>query len=151
VAFRAGFDSGGGGVFTSDPEGQIRTIDSNFGGFFSNPCINDFGVLAYLTYLEELGTQALFLSSSRTPVLETGVALFGSTLDGFVGQLAFNNAGQIAFEYRLADGRLGVARADPIDVAEPATSVLLLSAFFGGLLAAARRTRSMHHRAIKQP
>lgn len=113
VAFRAQVDSGGMGLFTSDTSSGINRIDPTGAfSFFSAPCINDSGELAYIA--GTTGQQGVYLSNSTEPVIAVGMPLFGSILRSFVGGISFNNDGQIAFEYLLDDGRRGVARADAV-------------------------------------
>jgi hypothetical protein len=50
---------------------------------------------------------------TRTPVIRVGDALFGSTVASVqVGRQGANDAGQVTFWYRLANGVTGYARAD---------------------------------------
>lgn len=71
-------------------------------------------------------------------VIGSGDTLFGSTVTAlFITTIeSLNDAGQIAFEYALADGRTGIARADPlvIPAPEPGTLPLLVAGLLGAVL-----------------
>jgi PEP-CTERM motif len=59
-------------------------------------------------------------------VISVDDPLFGSTVaELLMGEGSLNDTGQIAFFYELADGRTGIARADPLAIPEPGTLALL--------------------------
>jgi len=106
--------------------GPVTIIARCFGLSFSLiPSLNNSGTVAFLAD-----------ASIRTgpdpvadKVISAGDALFGSTVAGvFMNKESLNDADQIAFFYELADGRTGIARADPLVIPEPGTVSLLLAA-----------------------
>ncbi|HLG55442.1 MAG TPA: choice-of-anchor tandem repeat NxxGxxAF-containing protein [Vicinamibacterales bacterium] len=84
--------------------------------------INDSGAVVFR---RSLGGQdeGIFVGRPGSPnekIIAQGDALDGSTyVAGFVWEEAINNSGQVAFFAFLADGRLGVYRADPVDATAP--------------------------------
>ena len=93
--------------------------------------------MAFLASLDTGGigiyTGAGFTTSE---VIAAGESLFGSTITGFsISPTSLNDAGQVAFSYRLANGTTGIAVATPVP--EPSGTALL----FGGLLAILSRRR----------
>ena len=125
------------GIFTFSG-GPITTIADSSGPFngFRQPSLNNSGTVAFLGSLDT-GESGIFTGPdpSADEVIGTGDPLFGSTVaQFFMDRESLNDSGQIAFYYELADGRIGVARADPLvtPVPEPGTLFLLVA----GLLAA---------------
>jgi len=104
--------------------GEIRTVlDSTgaFAGFGLAPALNARGEIAFQGTTKSLTTESLTgIFTGGDPVADRVIAtddpLDGSTVSGF-DEVSFrsslNNAGQIAFLVRLADGRTAVYRADP--------------------------------------
>jgi hypothetical protein len=80
--------------------------------------MNDAGVIAYwgVKQVRDKARIAIYVTTQDDPVIATGDQLFGSTVTQLVGVSGtyLNNRGQIAFQYELADGRTGIARADPL-------------------------------------
>jgi hypothetical protein len=77
--------------------------------------INNLGDVAFFAS-ESVGIDGVFVEltggSNAVPVIETGDALFGSTVVALsVGRFSLNDSEQIAFRYALADGRSGIAVA----------------------------------------
>ena len=124
---------GGQGIYTGSvgATGAAKVVDTGdtapghgaFTGFDISPSVSGSNVAFVGDYS---GGSGLYLESggSLLAVLETGDALFGSTVSGFhrAGFAYDNNA--IAFQYTLADGRSGVAVAT-VSVPEPASLALL--------------------------
>src|SRR5208282_5151106 len=103
-----------------------------FNGGFDNPSISN-GEVAFSDYYDGFSQQGIFtdIGGTLTPVLETGDALFGSTITSLdIGGSGLDENGDIAFSYSLSNGVSGVAIAA---VPEPA-SALLLSVSLLGLL-----------------
>ena len=109
--------NGGVEVFTAT-DGTItpRTNpDSSLFTFVDNVSINIRGDVAFFA-TETVGTDGIFVEltggSNAVTVIETGDTLFGSTVVALsMGRFSFNDRGQIAFHYQLADGRSGIAVA----------------------------------------
>jgi len=146
VAFWAHLDRGGQGIFTGSG-GPITTIADSSGPFqsFSKPVINDSGTLAFAASLDA-GAVGLFIGPDplTDEVIRLGDPLFGSTLRGLeLFDEGLNNSGQIAFRYFLDDGRIGIARADPLvtPVPEPGTLGLLAAGLLGAVLSGRRPRR----------
>jgi hypothetical protein len=156
VAFSALLDAGGSGIFTDSGGPTTTIVDTNgpfsdvFGdpfnlGLFGGPSLNDLGTVAFFAQLDtpEFG---IFTGPdpSLDAVVRLGDPLFGSTVVEFRLDLALNNAGQVAFTYLLADGRIGVARADPfVAVPVPASLGLVAAGVIGVAMAqwASRQSR----------
>jgi hypothetical protein len=103
------------------------------------PSLNNSGMVAFLAD----GSIRTGPDPVADKVIAVGDDLFGSTVvefdDAFdtfttISQEALNDSGQIAFSYVLADGRRGIARADPIVIPEPGTLSLLVCAVLGAML-----------------
>jgi hypothetical protein len=95
--------------------------------------MNNHGDTAYLAERVAApgkGTAGIYAGASfvADKVVELGDPLFGSTLSqlpgNFITYLAFNDYGQIAFWFQLADGREGIARANRVDVTSQLTTTL---------------------------
>jgi hypothetical protein len=115
VAFLA---NGGVEIITGDKRGVTPRTDPASTLFFDSehPSINDFGDVAFSVTLSA-GGGAILAETTRgaspVVVLKTGDPLFGSTVSSlFVGRFALNNHGELVFQYRLNDGRTGVAIAN---------------------------------------
>lgn len=146
VAFRAGLDAGGEGIFTSSG-GSITTIADSSGLFssFRSVSINNSGMLAFEANLDS-GGFGIFTGTNpiADKVVAIGDPLFGSTVTflGAFGQEGLNDAGEVAFFANLADGTSGIFRAESEDIStppetvpEPASTLGLLA--FGALGAGA--------------
>jgi len=132
LAFSAFLDDGSTGIFTSS-NGSFTTIADTSGAFSSfffntfrgdgsfvsidGPAINNNGAVAFGAQLET-GESGIFTGADPVAdkVIAIGDPLFGSTVTslGFSNK-GFNDAGQVAFWAKLADGSGGVFRADPED------------------------------------
>lgn len=137
VAFVVGLDTGefDFGLFTGSG-GPITTIADNSGpfSFFGGGAgehpgfsLNNSGTVAFRAFLD---TGAFGIFTGPDPladeVISLGDSLFGSTVtDILIRDESLNDAGQIAFFYELADGRTGIALADPRAILEPGTLALL--------------------------
>jgi hypothetical protein len=80
-----------------------------------HPSINDADAVAFSAIRAD-GSQVIFLEmsggDSLIPVIQTGDALFGSTVTSVdLGRFALNDSFQLAFEYVLQNGQTGVAVA----------------------------------------
>jgi hypothetical protein len=127
VLFEAGLIDPNGelidGLFLSR-HGEIRTVVDSTGAFVEfglAPGLNARDQIAFQGRTNSLTTTSLTgIFTGGDPVADRVIAaddpLDGSTVSGF-DEVSFrsslNNAGQIAFVVRLADGRTGVYRADP--------------------------------------
>ncbi len=132
LAFHALLDDGSAGIFTSS-NGSFTTIADTSGAFSSfsvhtfrsdgtfvsldAPAINNNGTVAFGAQLDT-GEYGIFTGADPVAdkVIAIGDPLFGSTVTslGFSNK-GFNDASQIAFSAKLADGSGGVFRADPGD------------------------------------
>jgi hypothetical protein len=106
---------GGQTVFTADASGITLRTDASFFSFIDNVSVNNQNDVAFFA-TETTGRNGIFVeltgSNNAVPVIETGDALFGSTVvEVSVGRFSLNDGGQITFRYRLADGRSGIAVA----------------------------------------
>jgi hypothetical protein len=82
--------------------------------FVDNVCVNNSRDIAF--FGETLTGGGLFVELSGAadpvPVIQTGDPLFGSKVVNLSnGRFSFNDRGEIAFHYALADGRSGIAVA----------------------------------------
>lgn len=122
VAFTAKLKSGGQGVFySSRGAADTGTIADNLGDFGSfvngGVSINAEGGVAFFAADprdRSLFSEGIFTGGTlESTVVQLGDPLFGSTVVWLeLHSEAINDAGQIAFSYRLANGESGVARAD---------------------------------------
>ena len=145
VAFSAILDDGGRGLYTSTG-GVVTTIADTsgpFNGVGGVPAINAAGIVAFSGSLDA-GGYGIYLGDGGAPptrVFGTGDALFGSTITQLIfGPAGFNDAGQLAFNYTLANGVQGIAVATPTPPVPEPTSALLLAAS-GFTLLLRRRAR----------
>lgn len=124
------------GVFTSSG-GLLTTIARCFPiRLLLFPSLNNSGKVAFFAEDFDTGAGAIFTGPDLVAdkVIGTGDTVFGSMVVGLgMSRESLNDAGQIGFVYRLADGSEGVARADPLVIPEPGTLPLL---FIAGLLGA---------------
>lgn len=104
-------------IFTGNAKGVTARTDPTSPLFVDSehPSINDFGIVAFSVTLAAGGNAILVESTggaSPVVVIKTGDTLFGSTVTTlFVGRFALNNHNELVFQYRLNDGRSGVAIA----------------------------------------
>jgi hypothetical protein len=116
IAFEGDLKTGGGGIFTTNGGSINPAIVNGPLVPYPWPSVNDAGTVGVLAIHTPGGSVGIFTGPDPVAdkVIETGDILFGSV----VQQLAFfrgiNNHGQIAFLARLADGTIGVYRADPV-------------------------------------
>lgn len=104
VAFNAGLDTGGQGIFVYD--GETKEIANSDGEFdqFSSPDINDEGAIAFLAQRDD-GSRGIYTNTYgeiKTLVDDSSEFSF------FNSQPAFNNNGEVAFYGELDDGSAGV-------------------------------------------
>jgi hypothetical protein len=93
-----------------------------------SPSINDHGTVAFWASLDNAGGVGLFTGPDpvNDAIIRSGDSLFGSTVVNVkIAPDGFNNSGQAAFAYLLADGRLGYALATPA-IPEPAPCLFWL-------------------------
>jgi hypothetical protein len=136
VAFLVGLDAGGAGIFTSsggpitnivDTSGPFLFFFSFGGGQAPGFSLNNSGAVAFSAALDT-GGFGIFTGPDALvdEVISVDEPLFGSTVaELLMGEGSLNDTGQIAFFYELADGRTGIARADPLAIPEPGTLALL--------------------------
>ena len=132
-------------IVTAGPGGEVDVVVGYEAGFreLEHPWINDAGdVVFYGLPPLTPSPPAVFpgIFTGPDPVADEVISvqdpLFGSRVVQLWRSPVINNAGQIAFGYRLADDRVGVALASPVP--EPAGA---LAALAGGALLL-RRGRS---------
>jgi hypothetical protein len=136
---------GGGSAIYKYQNGTLTLIarigDTAPSGTFdvlSDPLVGG-NTVAFIGSFDESLKHGLFTSvgGDVTPVIKTGDSLFGSTLVQLVGSpnglrefaLDSSGSGTLAFTYRLADGRFGLAIARPVP--EPSSCALALLCFAG--------------------
>ncbi len=161
VAFEGGTSAGASGLFTVGPGPGIDLAaviggaapDGGIFGAFDGININAGGRVAFYANLfgEPGATFGIFTGGpgGTQRVIREGDSLFGSLVAGLnLGTFSngFNDAGQVAFGYTLADGRSGIAIAslsgsassapEPDTLAFVTTSALLFCGIIGR-----RRTR----------
>jgi hypothetical protein len=158
VAFYADTDAGGQGIYTATDTSAFTpialTTSPEFAAFGSAPSINSLGTVAFLGARDGGGTGIYVkLSSAAAPVavIRAGDALFGSTVstvnNSFATGLGFANglaagSDKLAFNYRLANGVVGIARVDITATAAPEPPALALVLFtlpVAGLIIRKRR------------
>ena len=139
VAFRALLDDGTQRVVTASPDGTLVTVADTAGAynqFHFNPAINNDGTVAFLAITDD---NRLGIFTGDDPdadkVIAIGDPLFGSTVRSLSFERGLNDAGDIAFTYRLADGRSGIGVAEVV----PEPAALGLAALAG--VAMLRRPR----------
>ncbi len=130
IAFRANEDATSqSGIFTVNQDGtSLRTIVSTGNGPFSQvraPIINDLGTVAFYGFTDAGGT-GIFIGGDPVAdkVIAVGDPLFGSTVNTLGFFRGINNRNEIVFNYTLADGRDGIARAQ---LTPPATPLSVVS------------------------
>lgn len=133
--------TGGGQAIYSGSGGSLTLIADTFGAYsaLGAPIINNSGSV-FFGVLTNAGALEFYVDSAR--VIGTGDALDGSTVTNlnYFGDV-LSNTGSVAFFAELADGRTGIYVAAATAAVPEPSSVLLLSAGFGGLLAFAHRFR----------
>ncbi len=99
--------------------GSVETLASTAGLFqaIGEAAINDSGGVTFNVCLDAGGRGIWTTRDLTNAVIKAGDPLFGSTVTAFGGaggrfdRRGFNNRGQVAFSYVLADGRRGIAVA----------------------------------------
>jgi len=128
VAFYAGLDAGGFGLFRGNG-GPLTQIADTTGSYrtLETPSLNDNGLVLFYADLKPSGAVEGIFSGPDAIAdrrIGTGDPLDGSTIQFLhMGSQSLNDAGSFAFAVGLSDGRLGVYRADLVAVPEPSTLV----------------------------
>lgn len=106
------------GLFTGSG-GPVTTVASATGVFknFETSAINNSGNVAFVATLDD-GSMGIYVATPGgaqiQKIIGSGDVFLGSTIQAVSAtQHSLNDDGQVAFAYILADGRTGVARADP--------------------------------------
>lgn len=105
VAFSAGLDAGGQGIFIGDGE-TITEVANSDGEFdiFSYPDLNDEGTTAFLVQRDD-GTRGIYINGyGETELLVDDSGKFSF----FSSEPALNNNGEVAFYAELDDGSAGI-------------------------------------------
>lgn len=105
VAFNAGLDAGGQGIFIGDGE-TITEVANSEGEFdlFSYPDLNDEGTTAFLVQRDD-GTRGIYTNGyGETELLVDDSGKFSF----FSSEAALNNNGEVAFYAELDDGSAGI-------------------------------------------
>ncbi len=114
VAFKASRDDAAGeGIWQGTPANVSPVAVGDPFATFGRISINASGDVCFFATLPS-GREGIYVQSSNTvvTVIRGGDPLFGSTLlDLSFGENGFNDPGQVAFSYRLANGRYGIAVA----------------------------------------
>ncbi|MCC5638074.1 hypothetical protein LC593_19990 [Nostoc sp. CHAB 5844] len=117
------------GIFTVK-DGNLSTITDNSGpfSFFENPAINNEGIVAFKGALD---TGGFGIYTGPDPVndkvIAVGDALLGSTVvDLYFSNQGLNDANQVAFYAKLANGTAGIFRANPSQSPPPVPTPTLL-------------------------
>jgi hypothetical protein len=127
VAFAARLKSGAFGVYTTDgqsaPQPVVETTTHPQFSAFRSASINNTGSVAFGADFKSGGSNIVVIGpNGGRDVLTSN--LFGSTITAFDTDLpprALNDAGQVVFWYRLANGRQGLAVATPSNGVQPKT------------------------------
>lgn len=113
VAFNAGLDAGGQGIFVGD--GQTVTEVANSQGefdLFSYPDLNDEGTTAFLVQRDD-GSRGIYTNGyGETKLLIDDSEIFSS----LNSEPALNNNGEVAFYAELDDGGAGIYVASELGV-----------------------------------
>jgi hypothetical protein len=141
VAFHGQLDNSVQGIYTRTPGGLIATVADNVltnGGIFDQfgfgaPAINEIGTVAFLASTDGRGFGIFSsLSGVASPfkLIQEGDELFGSTVTSLnFSRSGLNESNQLTFQYRLANGREGIAVANitaPVVVPEAGTLTFAL-------------------------
>jgi hypothetical protein len=146
IAFK-GADSAGPGIFTVDLAGNsvavARTGTATPWGKLNNFSDPEIGgsTVAFAASLDGSLKYGLFTNPGGAPhsIIQTGDMLFGSTVaelaSGSLQSPGFgidaSGSGNVAFTYRLANGRTGIAIASPVPESDNIVSAIILMATFG--------------------
>ena len=112
VAFNAGLDVGGQGIFTGNSKGTTTIADST-GVFdlFSSADINNQGTVAFLAQLDDQSTGVFTSTNGQITTLVDTSSGFSS----FLSDPSLNNQGKVAFQATLDNGITGIfTGSDPI-------------------------------------
>ena len=116
VVFQSHFHGIGGGIFTSDGDGDNDFMAGNTIPFtwVQSPSINQGGTVAFLADLPT-GDRGIYTGPDlAAEVISTGDIINGAIVqDISVDRESINSQGQIAFWAKLHDGTEGIFRADP--------------------------------------
>ncbi|TWT32320.1 hypothetical protein KOR34_40830 [Posidoniimonas corsicana] len=116
LTFYAELDSGVTGLFTGpDPVADLLVDDTGPFEVLGGAIVNNSGGLLFSAVFDN-GRIGVFDGTDvdEDRVVGTGDPLFGSIVTEIAAYDAYNDAGQFAFRYALADGREGIAIAAPI-------------------------------------
>jgi hypothetical protein len=120
VVFKVDLASGDEAILIGDGSGTTQLANAigfqGFESFGDAPGINNRGDVAFLaTGLDNNSGMGIFTGDDllADKVVRTGDLLFGSIVTSLEMFHGLNEAGQIAFQYGLADGRTGIAIATP--------------------------------------
>ncbi len=103
-------------IYLASPSGSAPLVSGPVASFwFDPPSFNNNGRVAFNGAAPAGATGIYTGGQASDVVIRVGDPLFGSTVTSLnVGRQGLNDAGQIAFWYKLADGRDGYARANLI-------------------------------------
>ena len=144
----------GGAVYVGNGNSLTIIADTGgpFGAFGRYSAINNLGKVVFLAGLDS-GGGGIFTGPDPVAdkVIRIGESLFGSSLVSaeieplaqIFGNMDINDLGQVAFHYELADGRQGIAVANPVP--EPSSLSLLFIVI--GLIAARRKSHPAGRRS----
>lgn len=141
VVFQGLGPAGYRGIFVGDGDVTIDIFADNSGAY-SNllfPSMNNSGLVAFKGLLD-VGGEGFFTGPNAVTdkIIVTGDPLDGSTfVSGLNYSAALNDSGQFTFSATLADGRVGIFRADPV----PEAGTIILSTLFAAGFVLAKRRR----------
>jgi hypothetical protein len=113
VAFNAGLDAGGQGIFVADSQ-SVTEVANSQGEFdlFSYPDLNEEGTTAFLVQRDD-GSRGIYTNSyGKTKLLVDDREIFSS----INSEPALNNNGEVAFYAELDDGSSGIYVASELGV-----------------------------------
>lgn len=136
------------GIFTVQ-NGNLNTIADTSGPFrfFDNPAINNEGIVAFRGALD---TGGFGIYTGPDPVndkvIAVGDSLFGSTVvDLYFSNQGLNDANQLAFYAKLANGTTAIFRANPSQSSPPVpTPTLLPGILMLGIFGKILRSKTKH-------
>jgi hypothetical protein len=110
--------------------GEVKPLDGlNEFEYIESVMINESNQISYVGRDESLMSIGILKDDVPEAVVAIGQELFGSSLESLATSPKgfFNDRGQIAFQYRLFNGRSGIAVATPVP--EPSSSLLAIVGF----------------------